>query len=75
MNKIDSGCVREWEKCWLCRGEGQVTLERNKAWLDAKERGKTMQEDRLKRGLTLGQEARRLGVKPSDISKLENGET
>lgn len=55
--------------CPACDGKGEVD-EPTRARM---ERGKLLREDRKARGLTLGQEAERLGTTAAALSKLEWG--
>lgn len=55
--------------CSRCGGSGQVdedTIE----WIL---KGKKLREDRLSRGMTLRSEAKRLGISPSQLSRMERG--
>lgn len=56
-------------KCMLCDGLGWVSLKRVE-WHAA---GEAMREDRVKRGVTLRGEAKRLGISPSELSDREWG--
>lgn len=55
--------------CDWCDGTGQVDT----AKLDAWDAGERMLKDRIARGLTLRQEAIRLGVSVLDLSRRERG--
>jgi hypothetical protein len=55
--------------CLTCQGAGEVT-EEHMARVEA---GRKLREDRVARGLTLSQEAERLGVSREALSKREWG--
>ncbi|WP_026370025.1 helix-turn-helix domain-containing protein [Kallotenue papyrolyticum] len=55
--------------CPTCQGAGVVT-EQQAAQIDA---GRALQADRRARGLTLAQEAARLGISPAELSAAELG--
>ncbi len=55
--------------CRACGGAGEV----DESQAAAVERGKLLREDRKARGLTLAQEASRLGITAAALSKLEWG--
>ena len=56
------------QPCRKCKGEGELTAER-RAEL---ERGEQRRWDRINRGLSLREEARRLGISFPELSRLEN---
>lgn len=58
----------EWE-CDLCAGKGAINEERQAA----REAGRKAREERLQRRVTLRQEAERLGISPSALSRRERG--
>ena len=60
-----------WVKCLFCDGLGTVNLATCTAWED----GRKMAADRKARGLTLREEASRLGIPPSELSDREWGRT
>jgi hypothetical protein len=62
------GYIRITLPCPTCAATGEMTSERAVALADAER----LRQDRLRRGLTLRQEAARLGMKPSALSRLEN---
>lgn len=63
-----------WITCRDCDGSGKMSPERLAARKRARKTGRALRVDRLARGLTLGQEARRLGIKPSELSARESGD-
>lgn len=56
-------------KCDRCNGSGVITQEQ----VALIARGKKLREDRKKCGLTLRQEAKRLGISVVELSELERG--
>ncbi len=56
--------------CSRCGGTGKVTA----AQADAYAAGQRMREDRIGRGVSVREEAGRLGVTPSALSRRERGE-
>lgn len=58
-----------WMECDLCQGTGAITAKKLKRY----EAGKEKQKDRRARGLTLREEAKRLGISPTELSKIERG--
>ena len=63
--------ISGWKQlvCQACGGRGEVD-EPTRARM---ERGKLMREDRVRRGVTLKQEADRLGISAAALSKREWG--
>lgn len=59
----------EWVSCTLCRGDGSVTVSRAQVY----ERGKKIHDARMLKDITLREFATSLGLKPSDVSDIENG--
>lgn len=55
--------------CDLCEGKGQIATQTFHLW----NQGRAMREDRLKRGMSLRNEAKRLGILPSVLSARERG--
>jgi hypothetical protein len=55
--------------CFLCKGEKQISEERLQ-WIAT---GEAMRQDRRKRGVSLREEAKRLGIGPSDLTDMEFG--
>ena len=55
--------------CRMCNGSGEITPE-HQARIEA---GKKLRADRIARGLSLREEASRLGIDPIDLSHKENG--
>lgn len=55
--------------CHRCAGVGRIT----RAQMDAIESGKRIRENRLARNVSMGEEARRLGVSVSEYSAIEHG--
>lgn len=56
-------------QCGFCYGEGKVAPIKAASWVS----GQDLQEDRMRRGLSLRQEAARLGVSPRELSDREWG--
>lgn len=56
-------------KCGTCHGRGALTPEEHQRV----EAGVALREERVARGLTLRQEARRLGIDPIELSMREWG--
>jgi hypothetical protein len=56
-------------KCTTCAGLGLISYEH----AERIRQGKAMREDRINRGLSLREEAKRIGVTPQNLSHLENG--
>jgi hypothetical protein len=56
-------------KCFRCGGSGNIPDEMG-GWIKI---GKQMRENRLKRDISLREEAKRLGILPSVLSQMENG--
>ena len=56
--------------CYTCKGFGQITREHS----DRIIKGEVIRSDRISRGLSLRQEAQRLGMKPIELARLERGE-
>ena len=63
------GCKPMTFKCFTCNGIGEIWEERLK-WIET---GKKIRERRLERNITQREEARQLGVLPSDYSDIEQG--
>ena len=61
----------QWVHCDFCKGRGEVTVEA----LRRIEEGKRRRDDRVKRGVGLREEADRLGLTPTQLSRLERGYT
>ncbi len=55
--------------CSTCEGVGSITIEHR----DRIEAGRKRREERIARGVSLREEARRLGILPSDLSAMESG--
>ncbi len=55
--------------CNFCEGKGEVTPEKAIAWID----GQALMDDRQARGLSLREEAKRLGITPRELSDREWG--
>jgi hypothetical protein len=60
-----------WEKrdCLFCAGAGAVRAHKAERWAE----GERMREDRKSRLVTLRDEAKRLGISPSELSRREWG--
>lgn len=56
-------------ECPCCDGKGSIT----QAHARRLEAGRQLRRDRIARGLSLQQEARRLGIEPRELSDLEWG--
>jgi hypothetical protein len=56
--------------CSFCDGTGEVPPER----LAAYQRGRTIRESRILRGVSLREEAKRLGITAVELSRIERGE-
>ena len=56
--------------CSECQGEGTVSTEH----LERRAAGEVLREDRQRRGLSLREEAARLGVSPPELSRREHGQ-
>lgn len=59
---VELGCV-------TCYGQKEISDEH----LQQIEKGKAMRQERIKRGVSLREEAKRLGLSPSDYSAVEQG--
>lgn len=55
--------------CDYCDGSGRVRAYMAEKWQD----GELMRLSRLTRGLSLRQEAKRLGITPEELDRRENG--
>jgi hypothetical protein len=55
--------------CCLCNGEGVISVDRN-AQIIA---GEELRADRLRRNVSIREEAARLGISPSELSRRERG--
>ncbi len=55
--------------CPRCAGTGQLTAEQMAAY----EAGRKLRNDRVARGVSLREEARRLGITATELSDRENG--
>lgn len=56
-------------KCSFCGESGQVTV----VDMLRRENGKKMRDDRMARGVSLREEAKKLGLKPSELGDKERG--
>ncbi len=63
------GCRPARFTCDFCKGEGEVSAEAAERW----HKGSAMREARVKRGLTLFEEASILGVDPIVLNDIEHG--
>jgi hypothetical protein len=70
--RVDGGaCVTEWRACSTCKGAGIVTPE-----LAARiEKGERMRLDRIRRGASQADEAKRLGITTQELADREWGRT
>lgn len=66
------GCRIVSLKCAMCEG-GQVPADKYPRMAASIVRGEELRADRIRRDLSLREEARRLGIKPSDLSHVEHG--
>lgn len=57
------------DPCDFCGGLGHVSLEKAEAWVT----GRKMREERLARNESLREAAKRMGIKPSELSAIEHG--
>jgi hypothetical protein len=57
-------------ECSFCRGTGRVSADRVALW----QGGRRRRDDRVARGVTLREEAKRLGITAAKLSALERGE-
>jgi hypothetical protein len=64
----EGGCRSGVMQCHTCNGLGEVTEEHYKKILI----GEFKRKDRISRGLSLREEAERLGITPYELSKLEH---
>ena len=65
----EAGCAFEVVDCWTCAGLGTITGQRVE-WM---QRGNAMRADRLARGETMVEAAKRLGIHWRDINEMEHG--
>lgn len=68
------GAHQRWRPCPTCGGHGEVDPVAGRAYIRRKAAGKAMKKDREIRGLSLLQEAVRLGVDPRVLALREKGE-
>jgi DnaJ-class molecular chaperone len=71
VNRGDQPHTWERQPCRTCAGHGLISREQ----ADRIAEGERRREDRKARGLSLREEAARLGVKPWALSDIENGRT
>jgi DNA-directed RNA polymerase subunit N (RpoN/RPB10) len=55
--------------CFTCNGTGEV----DKGYSRRLEEGRRRRQDRLDRGMSLREEARRLGITAQELSRIEHG--
>ena len=67
---IKTGCSFQEVDCFTCKGAGFITRDHS----DRIIKGEGIRLERIKRGLSLRQEALRLGIKPIKLARLERGE-
>ena len=65
----DRGCRTGEITCDFCKGEGQVSSEASERW----HKGDALRKARVKRGLTLFEQAAILGVEPMVLNDIEHG--
>lgn len=63
------GCGLESLDCPACRGKGEVS----QAVADRLEEGRRRREDRIARGLSVREEAKRLGITAVRLGEIERG--
>ncbi len=68
-NVQGKGCEWRTMTCFRCKGE-KVISETMITWM---QRGEAMSEDRKSRGLSLREEAKRLGIHVVELSHMEHG--
>lgn len=68
LNTVSGGRF-EVRDCTFCEGTGFVRGHKAEKWRE----GEALRHDRKLRGLTLRQEAARLGISPSELSRREWG--
>ena len=68
-----SGCKVMSIPCSDCKGVGEMAAADAEALLAGRERGRMLREDRIRRGLSLREESRRLGISPVQLSDMERG--
>lgn len=62
-------CQIKMVKCSLCEGAGQVTEDHAERYRE----GRRRRDDRVARGKSLREEANRLGISASALSRIERG--
>ena|SRR3990167_153396 len=65
----DQGCRLIEMKCFRCKGIGKISQEMMK-WIET---GKKIRETRLKKDISLREEAKRLNMLPTFYSDIESG--
>jgi hypothetical protein len=65
----ESGCGIEWLPCSTCAGTGEITAERAEAY----RQGRELRNRRIAADRSLREEAKRLGVSPVALSRMERG--
>ena len=63
-------CSFQETDCFTCKGAGFITKDHR----DRIVKGEGIRLERIKRGLSLRQEALMLGIKPIELARLERGE-
>lgn len=70
ISRGERGCeTRESLPCAECNGTGRWSAVRHRAW----RKGQQMRRARLDRGESLREAAKREGLTPAEMSKLERG--
>lgn len=70
VNRGDGGSSGfEWINCLRCKGAGEVPDEQAVWMLE----GVKLRTERMARGLSLREEAKRLGISPVELSAIERG--
>lgn len=67
--RTSTGGGWRWLKCHTCDGVGTITVEQAHRIAE----GERRREDRKSRMMTLREEAARLGISPTELSRIENG--
>jgi DnaJ-class molecular chaperone len=64
-----TGGYTRWMDCMTCGGATVISVEHGERIAE----GNRRREDRKTRLMTLRDEAKRLGISPSELSRIENG--
>jgi hypothetical protein len=63
----------EWTVCSLCKGVGTLPAEEAATVIARREKGEALRQDRIARGLSQREEAKRLGITPMELNAREHG--